>query len=77
MRPGGMLLVVAHHPSDHQTEVGRPAIADLYFTADEVAAMLPEDWDVLVSGTTPKTVMNPEGKSLTIQDMVFMARRRA
>lgn len=77
MRPGGTLLVVAHHPSDHETEVGRPAIADLYFTADEVAAMLPEGWDLLVSGTTPQTVTNREGKSLTIQDMVFKARRRA
>jgi len=77
MRPGGTLLVVAHHPSDHETDLGRPAIADLYFTADEVAAMLPEDWEVLVSGTKPQTVTKGEGKSLTIQDMVFKARRRA
>jgi hypothetical protein len=78
MRPNGVLLVVAHHPSDHATKVGRPPIPDLYFTADEVAAALPPGgWDMLVGGTRPKTVTNREGKSLTIQDMVFKARRRA
>lgn len=78
LRPNGSLLVVAHHPSDHETAVGRPAIADLYFTADELAALLPPDrWEVLVSGTQPQTVTNREGKTLTIQDMVFKARRLA
>lgn len=78
LRPNGVLLVVAHHPSDHETTVGRPAVPDLYFTADEVSAMLPsERWEVLVSGTQPQTVTNREGQTLTIQDMVFKARRLA
>lgn len=37
-RPGGTLVVVAHHPSDPG---GRPPTPDLYFTADEVAGYLP------------------------------------
>lgn len=74
-RPGGMILVVAHHPSDLETQVGRPPIPDLYFTAEEVVALLPGQWEVIEGGTRPHAVTNREGQTLTIQDMVLKARR--
>jgi len=47
--PGGTLLVVGHHPSDLQTTVPRPPVAELFFTASDVAAVLDaQDWVVVV-----------------------------
>lgn len=78
MRPGGMLLLVAHHPSDQETTIGRPPIPDLFFTAEEVAAMLaPGRWEVLFGGTRPRSVTDREGRALTINDTVLQARRIA
>lgn len=76
MRPGGMLLLVAHHPSDQETTIGRPPIPDLFFTADEVAALLaPGRWEVLFGGTRPHSVTDREGRAITIHDTVLKARR--
>lgn len=78
IRPGGVLLVVAHHPSDHETTIGRPAIPDLYYTADEVLALLtPGRWEVLESGTRPRHAVDPQGRALTIRDTVLKVRRIA
>jgi len=76
VRPGGTLLVVAHHPSDLETTVGRPPIPDLYFTSEEVAAALvPGRWEILVEGTRPQSVTDREGRPLILHDMVLKARR--
>ncbi len=76
VRPGGTLLVVAHHPSDLETTVGRPANAELFFTAEDVAALLvPGQWEILLAGTRPRSATDREGRTLTIQDMVLKARR--
>ena len=41
VRPGGTLLVVGHHPSDHgSTKIQRPDRADLLFTAEDVGVTL-------------------------------------
>jgi ubiquinone/menaquinone biosynthesis C-methylase UbiE len=78
IRPGGMLRVVAHHPSDLETTIGRPPLPDLYFTTDEVAAWLaPGQWAILFAGTRPHRVIDPAGRPLTIRDMVLRARRTA
>ena len=78
VRRGGTLLVVAHHASDLQTTVGRPPNPELYFTADEIAASLaPEQWEIRFSGTRPRSGTDHQGRALTIQDMVFTARRRS
>lgn len=75
-RPQGSLLVVAHHPSDHETSIGRPAVPDLYFTADEVsAALVPGRWELLFSGTKPRSVTDRQGRAVTVQDTVVKARR--
>ncbi|MNY21135.1 tellurite resistance protein TehB [compost metagenome] len=78
VRPMGTLLMVAHHPSDLESTIGRPPVPDLYFTAEEVAASLePGCWEILVSGTRPKTVTDRAGQAITIHDMVLKARRIA
>ena len=79
--PGGTFLVVAHHPSDLDTTMSRPPVEELFFTADELAAHLPDDeWDVQVSGGPPATGDRPgrpggrhhrhraQGTSATVSD---------
>ncbi len=62
VRPGGALLFVAHHASDHS----RPNLAELNFTADELHAHL-RDWELTYSGTRPR-----QG----VHDTVLWATRR-
>jgi len=76
VRIGGMFVFEAHHPSDLETTLGRPALADRYFTAEDVEAMLgPGRWESLVRGTRPRTVRDREGREITIRDAVLKARR--
>lgn len=74
--PGGVLLVVGHHPSDLQTTVKRPPDPDLLFTAEELAAELPDGWDVLAREASPRTATDPDGETVTVHDAVLFARRR-
>lgn len=75
VRPGGMLLVVGHHPVDNHS-MQRPHPADLFFTAEDEAARLPSlEWDV--SATTPtRPWRDPDGNPVTISDAVVRAVRR-
>ncbi len=76
--PGGILLVVAHHPSDLQTTVPRPNIPELFFTGDDIAALLgPDAWEIEVNTAAPRPATDPEGRAVTIHDTVLRARRRA
>lgn len=75
VRPNGTLLVVAHHVSDLETTIGRPPNPDLYFTADEVAALLPGRWEIRFGGTRARQTTDREGHAVTIRDMVLKARR--
>jgi SAM-dependent methyltransferase len=75
--PGGVLLVVGHHPLDLDTALGRPRRADLLFTADEAVASLdPADWEVLAAQARPRPVTAPDGTDVTAHDAVLLARRR-
>jgi SAM-dependent methyltransferase len=75
--PGGTLLVVGHHPSDIQADVGRGSVPDLMYTADQVADTLdPHVWEVLVSEARPRQVTNDKGEQRTAHDTVLTARRR-
>lgn len=76
--PGGTLLVVGHDVSDAHAPIGRPAVPELYYTAQEVAGCLdPERWEVLVAESRPRTVRDGEGREMTIHDATMRARRRA
>jgi len=76
--PGGILLVVGHHPSDMQTTVPRPQRPDLFFTGTDVVAALPADeWVVLADDARPRSTLDPDGNTVTIRDAVLKARRQA
>ena len=75
--PGGILLIVGHHPSDLTTSAHRMHFPDMMFTAEEVAAPLdPEAWEVLTVATRPRTATDPDGHPATIHDAVLVAARR-
>jgi SAM-dependent methyltransferase len=75
--PGGCLLIVGHHPSDLQTTVMRPAPPELFFTGDDVAALLaPGEWKIVVNEARAHDVADPEGRSVTVHDTVLRAERR-
>jgi SAM-dependent methyltransferase len=75
--PGGTLLVVAHHPLDLETNIGRPDLPDFLFTAEEIAGALdPAGWDVVTCEARPRSVTGPDGDTITIHDSVLRAARR-
>ena len=76
--PGGTFLVAAHHSSDLEV-VPRPPHADLYFTAEELAADLqsgPGSWQVVTAEARPRPGHHPDGHPVTLHDTVLRARRR-
>jgi SAM-dependent methyltransferase len=76
VRPGGSLLIGAHHPSDLHTTIRRPKQPELFFTGDEIAALLePARWQIVTNAAPERTATDPEGRSVTIRDTVFRARR--
>jgi len=74
--PGGILLVVGHHPSDVETTVPRPSMPGLLFTASDVAASLaPQEWVTLVDEARARQTLDPDGHTTTIHDAVLKAKR--
>lgn len=73
--PGGTFLVVAHHPSDLDTTMSRPPVEELFFTADDIAELLDDEWEVQVSEARPRTAKDPDGRDVAITDTVLKARR--
>lgn len=77
VKPAGTLLIVGHHPSDLQTTITRPSLPELFYTAEDVAALLePHRWDIIVSAARPREATDPQGDTVTIHDTVLRARRR-
>jgi SAM-dependent methyltransferase len=75
--PGGTLLIVGHHPSDLQTTMPRPPLPELFYTGDDVAAVLVAgDWDVVTNAAPGRAATDPDGNVVTIHDTVFRATRR-
>lgn len=77
VRPGGTLLIVGHHASDIGT-VPRPPVPDLFFSGDDIAALLdPAGWDVITNAAPGRETTHPEhGNQVTVHDAVLRARRR-
>ena len=74
---GGVLVIVAHDPTDLETTVGRPPFPDFFATASDVAEVLPTgDWEVLVTEARPRPTIDGEGGDVTVHDAVTVARRR-
>ena len=77
VRLNGVLLIVAHHPSDLQTTAGRWPMPAYYYTADDVAILLePDDWNIVEASTCPRSAVDPSGQSITVRDAILTARRR-
>ena len=77
VRPGGTLLVVGHHPSDLATGAHRPPMPEVFYTADEIAALLDHSWTVDVSEARPRPASTADGAPVTVHDAVLVATRRA
>lgn len=74
--PGGSLVVVGHHPSDLQTTMPRPQMPELFFTGEDIGALLdPHDWKVVTDEAPQRPAPDPEGRPVLIRDTVFRARR--
>ena len=74
--PGGVLLLVGHHPSDLETSARRLPDPDPLFTADEIVEELGEGWTIVVADTRPRTERDQSGESITVRDAVLVARRK-
>jgi SAM-dependent methyltransferase len=72
---GGLLQIVAHHPSDLETTARRPPRPEVFYTADEIAGLLGDDWTVLAAEARPRPATDPEGATITVHDAVLLARR--
>ena len=77
VRPGGTLLVVGHHPSDLAAGVPRPPMPELFYSPDEIAALLDDSWTVETGEARPRPATTPDGTEVTVHDTVLVATRRA
>jgi SAM-dependent methyltransferase len=76
--PGGTLLLVGHHPSDRETTVPRPQLADLFFTGDDIVARLDRHhWEIVTNAAPGRSATDPEGRTVTVHDTVVRAVRQA
>lgn len=77
VRPGGRLLVIAHHPADAGTGLRNPALAHLLFAPEQLVALLPEtEWEVEVADAPTRETTTSEGATVTVTDTVVRALRR-
>lgn len=73
--PGGTLLIVGHHPSDLETSIPRPPRPELFFTPEEVVALLdPQEWTVDTAAASSRAFTHGDHE-VTIHDTVVRAHR--
>ncbi|MBU3867886.1 methyltransferase domain-containing protein [Streptomyces sp. 4503] len=72
--PGGTLLFATHALADLSPDPERGFDPGDYYQPDEIAALLDDDWTVLINETRPRTAPAPAGTHHT-QDTVLRARR--
>ena len=76
VRPGGTLLIVAHHPDDLHVNVGRTGHLALFPSAEQLAALLdPGSWKILVASAIGQAT-DLDGQPVTVKDTVLRAARR-
>ncbi len=76
--PGGTLLVVAHHPDDMPADAALAGRADMFRSAEQLAASLdPGEWEIRVASAMGRSVTDPDGQPVTVRDTVLRAARRA
>jgi SAM-dependent methyltransferase len=73
--PGGRLLLVGHHPEDHET-VRKDFDENFFYTGDGLLAELDLDgWAVETNDAPTREMAGPEGEPVTIRDTVLRVRR--
>jgi len=78
VKPGGVLLVVGHHPSDLLTSARRPRAPGVLYAAEDIAALLdPAQWDIPVCAARARPAADPGGNPITVHDTVLRAQRGA
>lgn len=77
VRPGGMLLVVGHHPADMEVEsMQRPHLPGMFATAEQMAEVLaPAEW-AIETAAPQRQAKDPDGNDVTITDAILRAVRR-
>ena len=73
--PGGTLLIVGHHPGDMEGSSQQWG-SDRFFTAEQLAAELDDEWEVVAAEARLRPHRDPDGNERTIRDTVLVARRR-
>ncbi len=74
--PGGLLLVVGHHPDDLHSGVRRPHGPAMLFTPEQVVAALdPAEWMVVVADAQAREQQGPDGP-VAVRDSVALLQRR-
>ncbi|WP_304452295.1 cyclopropane-fatty-acyl-phospholipid synthase family protein [Nocardiopsis sp. YSL2] len=73
--PGGHLLVVGHHPADVENGVPRPPHPEMFYTADDLAALLPGTGWTVVVGEARANSQTLDGRVYEVTDAVLRARR--
>ena len=77
MRPGGTLLIVAHHSDDLRVNVGRTGHVALFPSAEQLAATLdPGSWEIVVADAVSRPATDLDGQPVTLRDTVLRAARR-
>ena len=77
VRPGGTLLIGAHHADDLRVNVGRTGHVALFPSAEQLAASLdPGAWEILVATAIERSATDLDGQQVTIKDTVLRAARR-
>ncbi|HEY1920973.1 MAG TPA: class I SAM-dependent methyltransferase [Streptosporangiaceae bacterium] len=77
VRPGGTLLIVAHHADDRHANVGRPHEPALFPTAQGMAAGLLDQqrdtgrWEVGVASAFTRAATDLDGQPTTVKDTVL------
>ena len=72
--PGGTLLIVGHDPSD-SVVLPRAHLAEMGWTAAEVADSLGAGWEIEVAQARPRAATHPDGQPIIVHDAVLRARR--
>lgn len=74
--PGGILLVVAHHPDGLHGDAAHAGHHGTQLTAQEVADLLdPGAWTVETADARVRTATVGDGREITLHDAVLRARR--
>lgn len=74
--PGGVLLVVGHHPDDMATGLRHGHRSFLFTPESLIPALEDGEWEIEVCAVRPRTAADPHsGEEVTVRDSVLRARR--